>query len=129
MTEKELLKALELCSTLGSDCNECEYSKDPDLEFTCSLKMHQDAYEYIKKLLNKIEKLKKQRDRAFDLLVQTCKDVRERTGEDYVCGLCEYDGAYIAESGNWGNECPGFETDECFCISAAIKKQCGVDQN
>ena len=48
------------------------------------------------------------------------KDIRERHVDDSVCGLCEYDGAYIGESGNWCNECPGFEKDDCF----KLKDQC-----
>lgn len=41
-------------------------------------------------------------------------NIRERNVDDSVCGLCEYDGAYIGQSGNWCNECPGFEKDNCF---------------
>lgn len=40
-------------------------------------------------------------------LNDVCKDTRERSGEDWVCGLCEWDGP------SW-MECPGFESDECF---------------
>ena len=40
--------------------------------------------------------------------------IREREVDDSVCGLCEYDGAYIGQSGDWCNECPGFEKDNCF---------------
>ena len=41
-------------------------------------------------------------------------NIREREVNDSVCGLCEYDGAYIGQSGDWCNECPGFEKDNCF---------------
>ena len=41
-------------------------------------------------------------------------NIREREVDDSVCGLCEYDGAYIGQSGDWCNECPGFEKDNCF---------------
>lgn len=40
--------------------------------------------------------------------------IREREVNDCVCGLCEYDGTYIGQSGDWCNECPGFEKDNCF---------------
>jgi len=45
------------------------------------------------------------------------KDIRERRVDDSVCGLCEYDGAYIGQSGDWCNECPGFERDDCFKLN------------
>ena len=41
-------------------------------------------------------------------------NIREREVDDSVCGLCEYDGAYIGQSGDWCYECPGFEKDNCF---------------
>ena len=41
-------------------------------------------------------------------------NIREREVDDCVCGLCEYDGAYIGQSGDWCNECPGFDKDDCF---------------
>lgn len=31
--------------------------------------------------------------------------IREREENDSVCGLCEYDGAYMGQSGDWCNEC------------------------
>lgn len=50
------------------------------------------------------------------VITDICEDIRERTGEDWVCGLCEYDGP------SW-MECPGFETDECFKLSEAFKRK------
>lgn len=50
-------------------------------------------------------------------------DLRERHVDDSVCGLCEYDGAYIGQSGEWCNECPGFEKDDCFKLSGKIRKE------
>ena len=41
-------------------------------------------------------------------------NIRERNDDDSVCGLCEYDGAYIGQSGDWCNECPGFDKSDCF---------------
>lgn len=41
-------------------------------------------------------------------------NIRERNEDDSVCGLCEYDGAYIGQSGDWCNECPGFDKSDCF---------------
>ena len=41
--------------------------------------------------------------------------IRERNEDDSVCGLCEYDGAFIGQSGDWYNECPGFKTAFYMC--------------
>jgi len=60
----------------------------------------------------------------LNLLDEVCKNIRETHGDDSVCGLCEYDGdAFIAELGEWVNECPGFDKDDCFCMKENIKKK------
>ena len=41
-------------------------------------------------------------------------NIREKNEDDSVCGLCEYDGAYVGQSGDWCNECPGFDKSDCF---------------
>lgn len=56
-------------------------------------------------------------------LEETFAYIREREGGDSVCGLCEYDGAYIGESGDWCNECPGFDRDDCFKLSNETRKK------
>ena len=59
----------------------------------------------------------------IDGLEETFAYIREREGGDSVCGLCEYDGAYIGESGDWCNECPGFNRDDCFRLSDKTRKE------
>ena len=59
----------------------------------------------------------------IDGLEETFAYIREREGGDSVCGLCEYDGAYIGESGDWCNECPGFNRDDCFKLSDKTRKE------
>ena len=49
--------------------------------------------------------------------------IREREVDDSVCGLCEYDGAYIGQSGDWCNECPGFDKDDCFKLKEKYRKE------
>jgi hypothetical protein len=51
------------------------------------------------------------------------KGIRERHVDDSVCGLCEYDGAYVGDSGNWCNECPGFDRDDCFKLKDEYRKE------
>ena len=62
-------------------------------------------------------------DKFIDGLEEIFADLRERHVDDSVCGLCEYDGAYIGESGDWYNECPGFERGDCFKLSDKIRKE------
>jgi len=59
----------------------------------------------------------------IDGLEETFAYIREREGGDSVCGLCEYDGAYIGESGDWCNECPGFNRDDCFKLSDETRRK------
>jgi hypothetical protein len=61
----------------------------------------------------------------YNLYDGLCKDIREKYESDDVCGLCKYDGAYVGDSGDYMNECPGFETNECFCMKNSIRKMCG----
>ena len=49
-----------------------------------------------------------------------CKYVRECTGDDIVCGLCEYDAGTVGEE---PMECPGFESNECFVLKESLRKQ------
>ena len=62
-------------------------------------------------------------DKFIDELEEIFSDIREREVDDSVCGLCEYDGAYIGQSGDWCNECPGFDRDDCFKLSGKIRKE------
>ena len=59
----------------------------------------------------------------IDGIEEIFADIRERHGDDSVCGLCEYDGAYMGQSGDWCNECPGFDKDDCFKLSDETRKK------
>ena len=59
----------------------------------------------------------------IDGLEEIFADLRERHVDDSVCGLCEYDGAYMGQSGDWCNECPGFDRDDCFKLSEETRKK------
>lgn len=64
-----------------------------------------------------------------ELVEEICKAQRESHVDDSVCGLCEYDGSYIGESGDWMNECPGFVMNDCFRLKSRIKeKYLGTDE-
>ena len=59
----------------------------------------------------------------IDGLEEIFAHIREKHVDDSVCGLCEYDGAYIGQSGDWYNECPGFDRDDCFKLSDETRKK------
>ena len=59
----------------------------------------------------------------IDRFERILSDIRESTVDDSVCGMCEYDGAYMGQSGDWCNECPGFEKDNCFKLSDECRKR------
>ena len=59
----------------------------------------------------------------IDGLEEIFAHIRERHVDDSVCGLCEYDGAYIGQSGDWCNECPGFNRDDCFKLSDKTRRK------
>ena len=54
---------------------------------------------------------------------QILRDIRKSKVDDSVCGMCEYDGAFVGQSGDWCNECPGFEKDDCFRLSDECRKR------
>ena len=59
----------------------------------------------------------------IDRFERILADIRETKVDDSVCGMCEYDGAYIGQSGDWCNECPGFDKDNCFKLSDRCRKR------
>lgn len=77
--------------------------------------------EDVKKLMMLCEDQRSKIKELLEVIEGTCQHVRERYEQDDVCGLCEYDGAYIGQSGDWINECPGFDTNECFKLSESFK--------
>lgn len=58
-----------------------------------------------------------------DRFERILRDIRESKVDDSVCGMCEYDGAFIGQSGDWCNECPGFEKEDCFKLSDECRKR------
>lgn len=66
--------------------------------------------------------------KLYELLDDVCKSVRSEHEDDSVCGLCQYDGAYMSDSGDWANECPGFDSADCFCMKNEIRRMCGVEE-
>ena len=62
-------------------------------------------------------------NKLVDRFEQILRDIRETNEDESVCGLCEYDGAFIGQSGDWCNECPGFDKADCFKLSDERRKK------
>ena len=62
-------------------------------------------------------------NKFIDGLEEIFAGIREQHIDDSVCGLCEYDGACMGQSGDWCNECPGFDKDDCFKLSDETRKK------
>lgn len=62
------------------------------------------------------DELQKRIEELLGVIEEICQDGRERSGQDWFCGLCEYDGLA------W-QECPGFEKDDCFTMREDFKRQ------
>lgn len=63
---------------------------------------------------DKLERLVKELEEIFS-------DIREKNADDSVCGLCEYDCDHGLDG--YANECPGFETNECFKLKESIREE------
>lgn len=62
-------------------------------------------------------------NKLIDRFEQILRDIRETNEDESVCGMCEYDGASIGQSGDWCNECPGFDKADCFKLSDRCRKK------
>ena len=49
------------------------------------------------------------------LYEETCKEIREEHVDDSVCGMCIEDCDHGLDG--YGNECSGFERDDCFRLN------------
>ena len=62
-------------------------------------------------------------NKLIDRFERILRDIRETNEDESVCGMCEYDGAFIGESGDWCNECPGVNRADCFKLSEECRKR------
>ena len=120
MDVEKVIKSLEICSDVyygaTGACSSCSFSQSKN----CFAELVHQTIALLKEQGETIDKL-------YSILNDVCKDVREETEGDHVCGLCEYDGAYKTDSGDWAGECPGFESADCFCMKNEIRKLCGKE--
>lgn len=125
MTRQEVIEKLrEFCKLRAF----CELYPDACQKDKCEIYM---AIEALSKPLRQgqLDDLIKRQDAInainglIDRFERILRDIRESNVDESVCGMCEYDGAYMGQSGDWCNECPGFEKDDCFKLSEKCKKR------
>ena len=117
---------VNLCDSCTYTYPECPSEKD-DVIFgngigndnICACNKYQPTVQPVATDTNVGDKISK----FIDGLEEIFADLRERHVDDSVCGLCEYDGAYMGQSGDWCNECPGFYRDDCFKLSDETRKE------
>ena len=85
--------------------------------------IHREAMDMAIKALEKQTEYRNRIKSLVDTIEYVCKRCRETHSDDTQCGLCEYDGAYQGESGDYVNECPGFIDDDCFELSCEFKNK------
>ena len=124
---EKILNGLDCCSDPEGSCRKCPYGHDLKTHELCMDVMASDTLALLNEQQETITSLQSTISELYALLDDVCKDFRERTEEDCVCGLCQYDGAYKGSSGDWCNECPGFESADCFTMKNEIRKMCGKD--
>ena len=108
-TEKTLLRVNKaICNGVRALPSAQPVDKDIDVPSTDTISRQAVRYKLVA-LVNEFEEI--------------LSHIREREVNDSVCGLCEYDGAYIGQSGDWCNECPGFEKDDCFKLKEKYRKE------
>ena len=108
MTNQEAIETIKIAIAEV----EWNYPMDYSIAFDMAITALEKQTEYqkrIKSLVNTIGDI--------------CKNSRDRHVDDGHCGLCEYDGAYIGVTGDWMNECPGFDTNDCFVLSKEFRNK------
>lgn len=113
MTYEEALETkLRMCDICRNEAKPTKAACE-----NCSDKVAIDA-------LKNQELYRKKINELIELIDDMSKSIRERHIDDDVCGLCEYDGNhFIGPSGDYLQECPGFERDDCFCMSEDFKSR------
>ena len=120
-TKEQILDGLHKCTCpVPKSCFVCPYYERPDNFPQCSIDLCGDALALIREMEKTINEL-------YGLLEETCKDFREKVGEDDVCGLCLYEGCAYRGEEDWCGWCPGFDGDDCFVMSNEIRKMCGKE--
>lgn len=100
-----------------------DFSKVTLREGECHADVFSKAFDMAMDALEKQTEYQKRIKGLVNTIEDICKNSRDRHVDDEHCGLCKYDGAYIGESGDWMNECPGFDADDCFVLSKEFRNK------
>ena len=77
-------------------------------------KLMLEAGTYIRELSECKHRLLEVIENGRKFYENTCKEIREASVDEYVCGMCQYHGYDIVGS---PLECPGFSSDDCFKLN------------
>ena len=96
-----------------------------DMLFDWKRRPHEGKF--LQAAFDKLKEQQKTISELYDILEDICKDFRQTTGQDDVCGMCMYDGCAYKGEEDWCGYCPGFDSDECFVMGNKIRKMCGKE--
>lgn len=118
MNADEIVRALRCCGNTDTKKPDCEHC--PLLSTRMCVKvMLEGAADLIEQQQSHIAELEQQlaaSQREEQAAVENMKIIadtyREKNCDDGICGLCKFDADHGLDG--YANECPGFETDDCF---------------
>lgn len=120
MTNQEAITILE-CNAINATGTLA--ALPPSAEERSGLNQQIEALDMAIDAMKKQTEYQKRIKGLVNTIEDICKNSRDRHVDDEHCGLCEYDGAYVGESGEWANECPGFDADDCFVLSKGFRNK------
>jgi hypothetical protein len=104
------MNADEIVRALRESCTENEFA--PPMVTNRELTEAADLIESLQAQLAASQRRERAAVEDMKLIVDA---VREAHCDETCCFACKYDADFsIAPSGDWANECPGFERDDCF---------------
>ena len=59
----------------------------------------------------------------IDLKVRVTEYKTKAEAYEYISGLRMCETPYIGQSGDWCNECPGFDRDDCFKLKEKYREE------
>jgi len=91
-----------------------EYGIDGKTMLTLAKSQIKTAQDNVE-LMEQLEESQRRADAAVEDMKNIVDAVREAHCDGTCCFACKYDADFsIGESGNYLNECPGFDRDDCF---------------
>lgn len=105
--EKEIDKAIKWVREEDKKMDE-KYSRGPQPE-------QSTHYHIVRSLIKALQQAERERDAAKADMKLIVDAVRETHCDETCCFACKHDcDTSINDSGEFNNECPGFDKDDCF---------------